>query len=221
MKKLLCSLALMLSLSDAFAQLTKADIFKAGMPVTFLGLDFTQSRFIGTASQYRDAGDVTNNAMKEKYIPAWNEMFVSANEQKNFKVADAIDRTEVDYAIAVAGKANAAISKKDFFSEDMKDFPQLDQPAIKELIRKYDYQGKSGLGMLILVEGMRKGEEKGDPSYAKVVVAFIDMGKKELLMAKRVEGKAGGFGFRNFWAGSWKNVLKNMKQEWKTWKKEG
>lgn len=219
MKKLfLFTFMICLSLAT-FAQTSRQDIFNSEVGITFLGLDFTQAKFIGEAAQWKDAGEVTNSAMKEKYIPAWNDMFVSANEQKNFKIADATNRTDIDYAVDVAGKMNSAITKKQFFSSSMEDYPKLDENQIAALVKKYSFGGKSGIGLIFFVEGMRKGEEKGDPSYATVWVTFVDMNSKAVLLTKRVQAKAGGFGFRNFWAGAWKNVIKEMKSEWSSWRR--
>ena len=218
MKKFLFSFFALAMTLQVFAQ-SKSDIFNGDVDITFLGLDFSQAKFVGNAAQWGDAGEITNNAMREKYIPAWNDMFVNSKEQKNFKIADAVNRMDVYYATEIAEKANSAITKKEFFAESMSEYPKLDESKVSALVKKYNFMGKSGLGMIFFVEGMRKGEEKGDPSYATVWVTFVDMGSKSVLMTKRVEGKAGGFGFRNFWAGAWKNVLKEMKQDWSDWKK--
>lgn len=217
MKKLFLSLFSVALAANVMAQ-SKSDVFDASTPVTFIGLDFTQTKFIGNASNYKDAGEVTNASMKEKYIPNWNHMFASSSEKKNFKVADAINRSEVDYAIEVADKVNGNITRKDFFSDKMADFPHFTSSQIADMVKKYDFMGKSGIGLIFFVEGMRKGEEKGDPSYATVWVTFVDMKSKTVLLTQKVEGKAGGFGFRNFWAGAWKNVIKETKSEWRSWK---
>lgn len=218
MKRMLLSLFAAVIAVNAFAQLTKTDVFDADVPVTFLGLDFTQAKFIGNASQFGEAGEVSNNGMKEKYMPAWNDMFSDPKEKKNFKIAEAVNRMDVDYATDVAGKANKAL-KGDFFSDKMSDYPELSESRITSLVKKYDFMGKNGLGLIFFVEGMRKGEEKGDPSYATVWVTFVDMKSKSMLFTTKVQAKAGGFGFRNFWAGAWKNVIKEMDDSWKSWKK--
>ena len=59
---------------------------------------------------------------------------------------------------------------------------------------------------------MSKGREE-----ASYWVTFVDMKNKKVLLTKRMLGKAVGFGFRNYWAGSAKNVFKAMKKEFKNW----
>lgn len=220
MKKVFLLLFAMVFSANIFAQSSKSDIFNGDVPVTFIGLDFTQAKFIGNAAQYGDAGEITNNALREKYIPTWNDMFTNPREQKNFKVADAVNRMDVSYATDIVDKVNRSITNKDFFADHVDDMAKLDEAKITKLLKKYNFDGKKGIGLIFFVEGMRKGVEKGDPSYARVMVTFVDMSTKTVLFTKEVEGKAGGFGFKNFWAGAWKSVLKEMREDWKKWKRD-
>lgn len=219
MKKTLLFALVLTAALNVSAQLSSTDVFKSDVALTFLGLDFTQTKFIGDASQWKDAGAITNKDFAEKYIPAWNDMFKRPSEQKNFRLAEATGRTEVAYATEITQKMNRTVLKKEFFSEKADDYPHLNEGNIGMLVRRYNFEGKEGLGLIFFVEGMRKVEEKGEPSYATVWVTFVDMSKKTVVSCKRIEGKAGGFGFRNFWAGAWKNVIKEMKGAWNGKKK--
>lgn len=191
-----------------FAQ-SKADIFDANKEITWLGLDFSQMKFIGDAAQWKDAGEVTNSQMRDKYFPGWNNLFV--NEKDKYKVADAVRRTEVLYAIDVTEKANNSL-KGNFFESDGNMYHSLDENKVSALVKKYDFKGHAGIGMLFFVEGMSKGRET-----ASVWVTFVDMKSKKVLLTKQMEGKAGGFGFRNYWAKSFLNVIKAVKEDWRSW----
>lgn len=201
-------LALLLSV-NLFAQ-SKADIFDADKSITWLGMDFTQVKFIGEATQWSDAGEITNSQMRDKYFPGWNALFIS--EKDKYKVADAVRRAEVDYAIDVTEKANNAL-KGNFFENDGNLYHSLDDKKVADLVKKYDFKGHEGIGMMFFVEGMSKGKE-----MASMWVTFVDMKNKTVLLTKQMEGKAGGFGFRNYWAKSFLNVLKSIKEDWKSWK---
>lgn len=209
MKKVFLLAALIFSVG-VFAQ-EKADVFNDNTPVTWLGLDFSQLKFIGDAAQWQDAGEITNSQMRDKYFPAWNSLFV--NEKDRYKVADAIRRTEVAYAIDVTEKANNSL-KGNFFESDANKYQLLDEQKVAALVKKYDFKGKAGVGMMFFVEGMSKGREQ-----ASMWVTFVDMKSKTVLLTKRVEGKSGGFGFRNYWAKTFVNVLKEIKSDWKNWRK--
>ncbi len=210
MKKLLTIIVALFTAVSSFGQ-TKADIFKGDVPLTFLGLDFTQAKFVGSAAQWQDAGEVTNAAMRDKYIPIWNSMFSAENEKKNFKIAEATNRMDVSYATDVTDKVNKAMTNKDFFTNSESEINDLSDQQIAGMVKKYNFGGNTGLGLVFIVQEMKKGAEKGDPSFAIVWVTFVDMKTKSVLMTKRVQAKAGGFGFKNFWAGAWKSVIKEIK----------
>jgi hypothetical protein len=52
-------------------------------------------------------------------------------------------------------------------------------------------------------------------------VTFINMNTKEVLFTERMTGEPGGFGLRNYWAGSVYNILKRIKStEYRSWQKK-
>lgn len=143
----LTSLLICLQVSAVFAQ-SRADIFTGSKDITWLGMDFTQTKFIGSATQFKDAGEITNSEFRDKYIPSWNQLFV--NEQKKYNVANAVKRTEVKYGMEVTEKANNSI-KGNFFSNDPNDYKKLTDEKIAGLVKQYDFQGKTGIGLLFLL----------------------------------------------------------------------
>ena len=189
---------------------TKEDLFSGSAPVTWLGLDFTQAKFIGAAYQFKDAGEITNSDFRDKYIPGWNQLFI--NEMKKYNVAEAVHRTEVSYAIEVTDKANSTI-KGDFFSNNPDDYKKLNEEKIKQLVKGYDFKGKTGIGLLFFIDGMSKGKEE-----ANAWVTFVDMKTKNFILTKNESGKPRGFGFKNYWAGSFLDILKNAKTNFNSWR---
>jgi len=211
MPRLILSLAFLFFTCALQAQ-TRADINNSEVPLTWLGVDYTQVKFIGDATQWQDAGEITNSQMRDKYFPAWNDLFV--NEQTKYDVAKYTNRSEVNYQIQVANKANNKMKTPKVFSNDPEDFARLSESDIQKLIKGYDFMGNKGLGLLFVVEGMSKGK-----SAASVWVVFVNMNNKSVLLAKQVEEKAGGFGFRNYWAKPLFLTLKNLKSDLKKWSK--
>ena len=209
MKKLL-TLVVACVLSISLRAETKADIFNPAVPITWLGLDFSQLVFIGSATQYHDAGTVTGDDLRNKYFPGWNELVI--NEKEKYNVADAVHRTEVTYATEVTAKANKQIPDHDFFSTNESDFQKLTEQKIGDLVKKYDFQGKTGIGLMFFVDGMNKSAAK-----ASVWVTFVDMKTKKVLFTEHEVEKSGGFGFRNYWAKSFYNVLITIKSNFKSW----
>ncbi len=191
---------------------TKADIFNEANDITWLGLDYTQAKLIGSASQFKDAGDITNSDFRDKYVPAWNQIFI--DEQKKYDVASAVHRSSVKYAIDITDKTNAAITNHDFFSNNPDDYKKLDEEKIKDLVKKYDFKDKTGVGLLFFIDGMSKGKKE-----AGAWVTFVDMKTKTLLLTQYMTGKASGIGFRAYWINPIHDILKDIKSDYDDWKK--
>lgn len=203
MKKSMLLLALLAATLTGFAQSARLD---KNQTLTWLGLDFTHLKFIGNAAQWKDAGDISNTELRSKYFPGWNDLVV--NERERYDLAKATNFAEVVYKADVANSANSAASKVNYFTDDAGDFQKLDEVAVRKMVGQYNFKGATGTGLLFIVEGMDKGRE-----VASIWVTFVDMGRKQVLATRRYLGKSGGFGFRNYWAKSILNVLKDMKGE--------
>ena len=91
---------------------TKEDLLAGTADVTWLGLDFSQAKFIGTATQFKDAGEVTNADFRDKFIRGWNQLFI--DEQKKYDVAKVVHRPEIKYAIDVTGKSQQCFKERFF-----------------------------------------------------------------------------------------------------------
>jgi len=208
MKKFILSLFAIINVASVFAQ-SKSDITNGSAEITWLGIDFSQLKFIGPATQYQDAGEITSAALRDKYFPAWNNLVV--NEPEKFKVNDAVNRTDVSYAIAITERSNNGL-KGNFFSEDANDYSRLSEQNISSIVSNYKYQGKKGIGMMFVVEAMSKGKKE-----AAIWVTFMNMDTKKMILTHRVTAEAGGFGFRNFWAKTIMNTLKDTRKNLKRW----
>lgn len=197
---LLCAV-LMLAFNAVQAQ----DPFDYKQPVTWLGLDFSELKLVK-----RDE-TVTEQELQDKYFPGWNDLVVY--EKDKYDIAKASGHDEVNYDIDAVKAVNSSAKGK-FITDDAKAFTHLDEARVKQMVKKYNLKGKSGLGLVFIVEGMDKMAKE-----AAMWVVFIKMDTKEVLLAKPVTGASGGFGFRNYWAGSINKVLKALPGNMKKWKK--
>ncbi len=205
MKKLILLFAAIIFAININAQ-TKADVFNSGTELTWLGLDFSQVNFIGSATQWKDAGEITSDQMRDKYFPAWNELF--QKEPEKYDVAKATNRSSVKYALMVTEKANNSL-KRDYFVDDANLYYTLDEAKVAALVKKYNFQGNKGLGLIFFVEGMSKGKEQ-----SCAWATFVNMDTKEVLWTQRIVGKTGmAIGFRNYWANTFNNMLKDLKKK--------
>jgi hypothetical protein len=81
---------------SAIAQ-TKADIFNPKTKITWLGLDFSQTKFIGSEAAYKATGELINSDFVNRYIPAWANLFIT--EPTVYNVAKAVHRDSVHFAL--------------------------------------------------------------------------------------------------------------------------
>ncbi len=205
------------------AQLTKADVFDESKPITFLGVDYSLTTFIGTPENKsygfspwtvvgsKDNGVVTNDQFRDEFTPQWNQLFI--DEPKKFDVAKATHRSTVKYNIDVAIKANKALGKKNFFSNSPTDFHTKTEADITNAVKNYDFQNSDGIGLIFFVEGMDKGV-----TSEGVWVTFVDVKSKTVLLTTYQTAKPGGSGFRNYWAKPLFEIVKAMESDFKKWK---
>lgn len=181
-----------------------ADVFNRNIPITWLGLDCTQMTITGSAYQVQQAGKLDDRDIQDKYIPAWNKLIVE--ERAKYKIAEAVHRQSIEYDIEITDKVNAGI-KRSFFDSPAE---ALNMEKIAKLVSKYDFEGHTGIGLLFFVETLDK-----EAGYASVWVTFIDMETKQVLLAERMKGAVGGFGFRNYWARAYYLVIEDIGTHWR------
>ena len=107
---------------------------------------------------------------------------------------------EVDSGILVQGHVNK-VSEED----------------VKGAIKALNLKGEeAGIGMCMVVESFDKPAEKG--TYW---VAFFDITSQNVIHMQKIDGPASGFGFRNYWARSFKGVLDKIDNRYyRKWRKE-
>lgn len=208
--KHLSFLTLALFSSILLSAQSKNDVFDSKVEITWLGVDFSEMKFIGPASGWGSESTKSPSEMRDTYFLVWNQ--VIQKEAKAFKIEDAVNRDAITWASDVTERINSKTNKKEIFSESTSDYQNLSEDDIKKMVKQYDFKSKTGIGFTLICEGMNKYLEE-----ASYWATFVDMKSNKVLYAKRITGKAGGFGFRNYWLGSIKSALKTMKKEFKNW----
>jgi len=213
-KALIVLLLIVVNVQTISAQ-TKADIFDKKVPVTWLGVDYSQAKVICSDSKEitTKSGFLSSTQFKLVYTPQWNNLFIY--EKDKYDVAGAVHRDSVKYAIDVTAKANLALGEKEFFSTNPADFKTLNETKIADLVKNYDFGGNDGIGLIFFVEGMSKSKE-----LMGVWATFVDMKSKTVLLTKYGTGKPGGFGLRNYWASPLYAVLGGIRANFKKWQKD-
>ncbi len=184
------------------------DVFSSSKTmIEFVGLDFSQAKMVG-ADGFNDPGKI-----QSYYFGAWNGLLLSESEK--YDVKGAFMKAEMDYDIEVVESRNETV---DFMEMVTNKTPKsFSDETIQNAINQYDTKAmQADFGLTFLVHSFNKFQERG---YIYVVI--FDAKSKKVLFSDRMDGEAGGFGFRNYWARSVYEVIEKIKNgQFRRWKKE-
>jgi hypothetical protein len=206
---LFAMLLLLGSSTQSFSQTIKDFFSNSSTSLTYLGIDYTKNKLINDPGG--NASDI-----KGRLYNSMNEVVV--NEMgKNYNIAGAFDRSSgVNTDISAVTERNEKINSSDIMSSNTGDFNRLSESDIAGCVKALALKGKEGVGLVFIMEGMKKEEKK---SYGAVWVTLVDMKTKKVLMTERMEQEAAGFGFRNFWVSIIKkSIVEIDKKAYKSWK---
>ena len=188
----------------ANAQKTRSDIFSDDQMV-FFGLDFSEAKMIGSLG-FTNPDDIV-----ERIIYNWNRL--TFNERDKYDLKKGFQKTGVDYDFSVVDKRNETINPRELVIDEAY---QIEKEQLLDIISQYESEkNQEGLGLVFVVESFNKSEDLG-----YMWVTFFDIETKKVLMARRMNGKTGGFGLRNYWARTVLNVINKSAKAMKRWEKE-
>ncbi|PUZ30377.1 hypothetical protein GA0116948_101403 [Chitinophaga costaii] len=171
---LLCQLAVQAQTLKTFFADDKATL-------TYLGVDFTQTRYLGETAL--NATDFIS-----KVVPSYNDVVV--NEVKKYDIAGAFHHP-VKNELTQVTKFNEGISEDKLKSSDAADFERFKDADIAKIAAHYK---GSGIGLLFIVEALDKGQKKG-----AIYAVLIDLSHKKVLLSQRYVQTGKGFTMRNYW----------------------
>jgi hypothetical protein len=173
---------------------------KPSTPVTFVGLDYSLAKFVGSGD-FQDVGQVTT------YYPGeWNRLW--ADEMME-KLAYAAGPVTQDISIVAAN--NAKVTEAQIVRQDGGDSlvtqSDITPEALGALVKSYDLKGATGLGLVLVVDRYVKLQEKGC-----TWVVFFDAQSRAIRAKERVCEDAAGFGFRNYWFRTEKDLMDDIER---------
>lgn len=166
--------------------------------VYFYGVDFSKGKIMTEefdTTEYRKA------------FANINMLFFT--EREKYDVARIIKRKVVDIRIDAVKEANASVSE-DIVAYSIN--TQLPDEKVKASLAGLKIEEQSGTGLVLVMRLLDKSVVRG---YYKAV--FFDIATRNIIATYDVDGEAGGFGLRNFWASS---MLESIKKLGKKMKKE-
>ncbi len=189
---LVCLLGITLAAHTARAQQC-SECVPADAAITFLGIDYTFVNFGGTLDQPEDK-------VIHTYIPAWNELFVT--ESSKYNIGKMYGLSRLSYDVDFFKGSNKKVSDINGVYKD------LPRNTLITHINKISFKGVTTPYAMFLIAG-----DYNKPALKAVhylVIYNVSSGKIEVL--EEFTTKPQGFGFRNYWAGSFYAVFKEKKR---------
>jgi len=138
-----------------------------------------------------------------------NDLFISQSDKYDIGKSARLTLTKKEIAVAKqamrvalkGGDTSQSLETHDLLYED----PAYDcRDQIDAQIAGYQLAQTEGLGLVIIANMLDKAHDRGSFYF----VTF-DIASRNVETCIRAEGKPGGFGLRNFWAGSLHKAMKN------------
>ena len=177
--------ALCFCINYAFAQ-TFTDIFDSASTITYLGIDYTHVKIFGEKDN--EVIDIVDRQFNNI-----NQLVLTESSKYNLKKT--FKKNNLPNDLSFVTERNKTIDTTTVAPGDIVSIFHLTVNDIHNIVRHYNFGGKTGIGFLFIMESMSKLDERGT-----VYCTFIDMASKKVLFTKRLTEKAGGFGLRNYWA---------------------
>ena len=202
------SVFLVITSQNMVAQSMKDVFVNGAIPLFYYGIDFTQARVINDAAA--NATDI-----RDRQFPGINNVVV--NEPKKFDLNGAFHKSNIDHNLSAVQSRNKKIKVEAIKSTNASDYNRLKVADIDKLVKGFDFGAIDNkvVGLLFIVDGMSNANKT-----ATIWVTFVDVKTKKVLHTERMEGNASGFGFRNYWSSTIRNVLGQIEQkkysEWKS-----
>ena len=184
---------------------TIQDVFKAETNLTWLGIDFSGVKILGHTDI--EVEDFTN-----RQFAGINELVL--NEPKKFDLPKAFHKATVTTDLSIVKAKNKGLDPDKIKSANDADRTRFTNATIEKMVKGYDFGGKKGVGVVIIMESMSKTAER-----SSMYITFINMSNGNVIHTERIEEKVGGFGLRNYYAKSIYEMLKDIeKSKYKDWK---
>lgn len=187
-------LLVLLFLASSIACLGQSkDALKDLSSVTFYGIDFTRAKVYGAKE----------GAIQFKYtFDDINKLFIT--QPKKYDIGKRLGTDVEVTSLEAVNDANKTINTDELITTNSG--YTLNEEQIAEVIKALpilSQEEKTGLIMVAML--LNKPEQR-----ATYQIVFFNTKTREILYSAPTNGKARGFGLRNYWAGSVYNALKKL-----------
>lgn len=170
--------------------------------LVWFGVDFTLAKMVGMK-------DESPHKIRDEYFKPWSD---AVNNEVD--LAKAFQKKGLIKVLAGVFKSNLTRETETLCTDDAKD---LSAEAIAERVKGISTeQKKEGLAAVAIVQSFNKTTQEAD-----VLIVFFDIATHNVLLTKKVTGKASGGNVKAAFTAGLKDVFSKIeKKEYATWKKD-
>lgn len=164
--------------------------------LVWFGLDYTQVKFIGASDQFSDIPKIRN-----QYFRSWNELIMIEKDKYDLMTAFSVNKIYYQMENTIMRSQERSmdgIVQTDSYS--------ISEEQVKSVVRLNTDPSVNKVGAIFVMETLNKLE-----GQASMWLAVFNIASGEILYMNKYSGAVGGFGFRNYWARSYYNVISNLK----------
>lgn len=164
--------------------------------LVWFGIDYSLVQFIGSRDQFSDLDKI-----RENYFRSWNELIMTEKDKYDLMTAFSVSKIsyEMDNTIRRSQERDMnGIVQMDSYS--------IDEEQVKRAVRFNTDPSMKRVGAMFVMETLNKQAQN-----STMWLAVFNVATGEILYMKRYSGAVGGFGFRNYWARSYYNVISNLR----------
>jgi len=198
-KYILIFLISIISINFLNAQDLNKVLFDVEYGIDFVGLDFTEAKFIGGEGEYAPSFD-----LKNKWIPNWNTLFYTQSEK--YDIGRFLRKRNVVNNAEYTIDLNSNIEIENMYS--YKPYMKFSEEELQKIVNRYNFKYENEVGVSLIVTSF----DKPSKSAVIYVVWFNTKTLKIIKSIKRITQPKGA-GFRNFWAGSIFYTIKDLEDE--------
>jgi hypothetical protein len=164
--------------------------------LVWCGIDYTLVQFIGTSDQFADLPKIQNH-----YFRAWNEIILDESSKYDLNTAFSVSTITYNMENSILRSEQrdmAGIVQSSDYS--------IDEEQVTRVVQTNVDPSVDGVGAMFVMETLNKTAVK-----STMWLAVFNVATGEVLFMRRYSGEVRGFGFRNYYARSLYNVIKNLK----------
>ncbi|MDH5367705.1 MAG: hypothetical protein OEW67_11995 [Cyclobacteriaceae bacterium] len=178
-------------------------LFDRDTEITWLGIDYSHVKIIGEFAHYFTANSKDAIEIRDMYFPAWN--YLIQGERNKYDFRPMLRKHNVYYDINMMMDVNAQTNIDSIRAHST---PRYSTDEIEHFVSSYNFsniRNKEGIGILFIAEALDKYSVE---AYFHFVA--VNMNTREILLQDRLRGEPQGFGIRNYWAGAFYDVMKQI-----------